>query len=130
MRMIVVGILASSLGGAAVAQDAPSFFQNSLPKHAIGPMLQGYGAYLGEDAVLSAKTRELIALAVSAQIPCDYCVYAHRNSAIQLGASEAELREAVTMAGYVRMWSTAFHGAQIDLDEFKAEHDALRAASE
>jgi len=130
MRTIAAGIIVVALGGSAIAQDAPGFFKDSLPEHAIGPMLRGYGAYLGEGAALDAKTRELIALAVSAQIPCEYCVYAHRNSAMKFGASEEELREAVTMAGYVRMWSTAFHGAQIDLDEFKAEHDALRAASD
>jgi len=130
MKPLIAGILFVALGGTASAQDAPSFFKDSLPEHAIGLMLRGYGAFLGEDAALDAKTRELIALAVSAQIPCEYCVYAHRNSALKLGATEAELREAVAMAGYVRMWSTAFHGAQIDLDEFKAEHDAVRAASD
>lgn len=130
MRTIIAGLLATVVAGSAIAQDAPRFFKQSLPEHAIGPMLRGYGAYLGQDATLDAKTRELIALAVSAQIPCEYCVYAHRNSAIKLGASEAELREAVAMAGYVRMWSTAFHGAQLDLQAFKTEHDALRAAND
>ena len=130
MRLIIAGILAAGLGLPAVAQEAPAFFKDSLPQHAMGPMLQAYKTFQGEGAALDAKTRELIALAVSAQIPCAYCVYAHRNSALQLGATEAELREAVTMAGYIRMWSTTFHGAEIDLDAFKAEHDALRAASQ
>lgn len=129
MRLIIAGILAAGLAAPAVAQDAPAFFRDSLPEHAIGSMLQGYSTFLGEHAALDAKTRELIALAVSAQIPCEYCVYAHRNSAIKFGATEAELREAVTMAGYVRMFSTAFHGAEIDFDAFKADHDAMRAAS-
>ncbi len=130
MKLIIAGLLAAAIAAPVLAQEAPNFFKESLPEHAIGPMLRGYGAYLGEDATLDAKTRELIALAVSAQIPCEYCVYAHRNSALELGASDAELREAVAMAGYVRMWSTAFHGAQIDLETFKAEHDALRTAND
>jgi len=96
----------------------------------MGKMLEGYGALGGEGASLDTKTRELIALAIAAQIPCPYCVYAHRNNALKAGATEAELREAAAVAGYVRLWSTAFQAAEIDLEEFMAEHDKLRAASE
>ena len=42
---------------------------------------------MGKDAKLSAKTRELIALGVAAQIPCAYCVYVHTKNATAEGAS-------------------------------------------
>lgn len=83
------------LSGSTTAAEPPEFFKNSLPEHAIGKMLKSYGAFQGEGAQLDTKTRELIALSVSAQVPCAYCVYAHRNNALKAGATEAEVREAV-----------------------------------
>ena len=115
-------------GSASMAQEAPSFFKDTVPEHALGAVLGGYGTFQGDSATLDPKYRELIALAVAAQIPCQYCVYAHRNSAMDLGATDAEMREAVTMGAYVRFWSTVLQGADYDLDKFKGEHDALRAA--
>lgn len=115
--------------GIVLADGPPKFFKDSMPEHAMAKILESYGALQGEGSSLDPKTRELIALAVAAQIPCPYCVYAHRNNAIKLGATEAELREAAAAAGYVRMLSTMFQAAEIDLDEFMAEHDKLRAAS-
>jgi len=112
--------------GLATAEGPPEFFKNSLPEHAIQKMLESYGAFKGDGAVLDTKTRELIALGVSAQIPCAYCVYSHRNNALKAGASEAELREAVAAGAFVRFWSAMFQGAEINLDAFKAEHDELR----
>ena len=110
----------------ASADGPPNFFKESLPEHAMEKMIAGYGALQGDGAVLDARIRELIALAVSAQIPCEYCVYAHRRNALAAGASEAELREAVAAGAFVRLWSTMFQGAEINLESFKLEHDILR----
>lgn len=120
-------LLAATLGTAcAVAADGPpDFFKNTLPENAIADILKGYGALQGEGAALDPKVRELIALAVAAQIPCEYCVHAHRSNALSHGATDAELREAAAVAGYVRMWSTVLHGAAYSLESFKAEHDAM-----
>ena len=128
VRFTVTGISLSALFsfGSAIADGPPEFFKNSLPEHAIEKMLESYGAFQGEGAMLDAKTRELVALGVAAQIPCPYCVYAHRRNAVKAGASEAELREAVAAGAYVRFWSAMFQGAEIDLESFKAEHDRLR----
>ncbi len=115
--------------GTAFADGPPKFFTDSMPEHAMAEILKSYGALQGEGSSLDPKTRELIALAVAAQIPCPYCVYAHKNNAIKFGATEAELREAAAVAGYVRMLSAMFQAAEIDLDEFMAEHDEIRAAS-
>ncbi len=40
--------------------------------------------------MLDAKTRELIAIAVAAQIPCSYCVYGQTKNARAKAASEEE----------------------------------------
>ncbi len=80
---------------------------------------------------LDGKTKELIGLAVSAQIPCQYCIYFHTAAAKANGATEQEVREAVAMAAIVRHWSTVLNGMQVDLAGFKHETDTvLRLAGE
>jgi AhpD family alkylhydroperoxidase len=79
---------------------------------------------LNENTALPAKTRELIGLAVAAQIPCQYCVYYHIKAATAAGASQEEIREAVHQASMTRHWSTILYGNQYDLDLYKSEIDA------
>lgn len=138
LRQVIVGVssifLATLLGiGSVAAQNSsdpaatnavPEFFQNSLPEHAIGEMLKSYSAFK-KGSALDTRTRELIALSVAAQIPCSYCIYAHRRNALKAGASDAELRDAVAVGAFVRFWSSAFQGAEIDFEAFKKEHTAL-----
>ncbi len=83
---------------------------------------------LNQDTALPLKTRELIALAVAAQIPCPYCIYYHTEAAKAAGATEEEVREAVHVSSLVRHWSTVLQGNQYDLEAFKAETDAAFAA--
>ena len=79
---------------------------------------------LNQNTVLPAKLRELIGLAVAAQVPCHYCVYYHTRAARALGATEEEIREAVHVSSLVRHWSTLLQGNQYDFAAFKAETDA------
>jgi AhpD family alkylhydroperoxidase len=79
---------------------------------------------LNENTALPAKTRELIGLAVAAQIPCQYCVYYHIKAAQAAGASQEEIREAVHQASLTRHWSTILYGNQYDLETYKSEIDA------
>jgi len=76
---------------------------------------------LNPTTALPAKTKELIGLAVAAQIPCRYCTYFHTQVAKLDGASDEEVGEAIAMAGLTRHWSTVLNGLQIDLTEFKQE---------
>ena len=79
---------------------------------------------LSKSKALGAKVRELIGLAVAAQIPCQYCVYYHAKAAKTAGATEEEIREAVHQASLVRHWSTVLYGNQYDLTTYKSETDA------
>ena len=79
---------------------------------------------LNENTALSMKTRELIGLAVAAQIPCPYCIYYHTAAAKAQGATDEEIREAVHVSSLVRHWSTVLQGNQYDFEAFKAETDA------
>jgi len=111
-----------------LGQDVPNFYKDTYPKHALKSALEASKALMGKDAKLDAKTRELVALGVAAQIPCAYCVYVHTKNAIANGASEDEIREAVAIAAHVRHWSTVLNGMGYDLEAFKAEVDKIHAA--
>ncbi len=73
------------------------------------------------DTALDPKTKALISLAVSAQIPCEYCIWQDTGSAKTAGATDQEIAEAVAIAAMTRAWSTIFHGTQTDFDTFQAE---------
>ena len=70
---------------------------------------------------LDAKTKALIGLAVAAQIPCDYCIWADTEAARAAGATDQEIGEALAMAGLTRFWSTIFNGLQLDFATFQRE---------
>jgi AhpD family alkylhydroperoxidase len=125
----LLGVAALALVAAtASAQEPPRFYKDTYPSHALAARLQAEEVLVGSDAKLDAKTRELIALAVAAQIPCTYCVYFHDKAARAEGASEAEVREAVAASAHVRHWSTVLNGMAYDFAEFKAELDDMMSA--
>jgi AhpD family alkylhydroperoxidase len=66
---------------------------------------------------------------VAAQIPCEYCIYAHTLKAKQAGATEAEIKEALAVAAMTRKWSTVLNGSAYDLEKFKAELGSVSKAS-
>ncbi|RJF88600.1 carboxymuconolactone decarboxylase family protein [Oleomonas cavernae] len=82
---------------------------------------------LNPGTALDGKTKELLGLAVAAQIPCEYCVYFHTAAAKLNGATDEEIREAVAMAAIVRHWSTVLNGMQVDPATFRQETDAVLA---
>ena len=103
----------------------PSFFK-AFPEAGIAGAWDEFKTIqLSDKTKLDGKTKQLIGLAVSAQIPCAYCIYFHTQAAKANGATEEEIREAVAMASITRHWSTELNGMQIDLAEFKAETDAV-----
>lgn len=128
MKTIIVAIATALLATTVLADEPPMFFQKTYPTHALKAAMDAQGVLEGEDAELDAKTRELVALGVAAQIPCIYCVYAHTKNARAKGATEAEIREAVATAAAVRQWSTVLNGMAYDFDAFKAEVEKMHAA--
>jgi AhpD family alkylhydroperoxidase len=111
--------------------SVPSFFK-AFPESGIaGAWAEFKSIQLNPKTKLDGKTKELMGLAVAAQIPCQYCVYFHTAAAKANGATDEEIREAVAMAAIVRHWSTVLNGMQIDLAGFKHETDTvLRLATE
>lgn len=122
--IILVGIIALATTP-VYGEEPPNFYKNTFPEHALEDKLKAEKTLVGEQAQLDVKTRELIALGVAAQIPCEYCVYAHTKNARAAGASESEVREAVATAAHVRHWSTVLNGMAYDLESFKSEVDKM-----
>jgi AhpD family alkylhydroperoxidase len=111
--------------------SVPGFFK-AFPEAGIaGAWNEFKTIQLDPKTALSNKVKELIGLAVAAQIPCQYCIYFHTAVAKANGATDEEISEAVAMASITRHWSTVLNGMQVDLATFKHETDTvLRAAGE
>jgi len=76
---------------------------------------------MNPNTALPGKTKELVGLAVAAQVPCRYCIVAHTEFARLNGATDTEIGEAVTMAAITRHWSTFLNGIQTDESKFRGE---------
>jgi AhpD family alkylhydroperoxidase len=74
---------------------------------------------------LDGKTKELIGLAVAAQVPCEYCIIYHTEAARAAGATDAQIQEAVGMAAITRESSTLLNGLQVDKAQFRKDLDRL-----
>jgi AhpD family alkylhydroperoxidase len=128
----VVRAAAAKTGVAAEAQAAreeikatfgfvPSFMK-TIPDQALpGAWEEMKAVWLNPNSALSPKMKELVGLAVSAQIPCKYCVYSHTEFARLAGATDAEIAEAVIIGALTRHWSTFMNGLQLDEGRFRAE---------
>jgi AhpD family alkylhydroperoxidase len=105
--------------------SVPTFF-TQMPKAGFaGAWQQLKDLEFSKDTALSPKVKALIELAVVAQIPCEYCIWADTAAAKAEGASDEEIREAVAVAATGRYWSTMLNGLQVDLPTFKQEFGAL-----
>jgi len=137
---IAIGAVVST-GGAALADQAgdaaradmqktigfiPSFVK-ALPENALpGLWEQIKGFEMNPQTALSSKTKELIGLAVAAQMPSRLNIYAYEKCSRAAGATQAEVTEAVTISAMARHWSTFFNGAQLDEAKFRAELAKLK----
>lgn len=73
------------------------------------------------DTALTVQTKALIAIAVAAQIPCEYCLFLDRMTAEASGATPEMIDEAIAIAALTRHWSTIMNGYGQDIDAFRAE---------
>lgn len=102
----------------------PTMFE-VFPEHALGGAWENFKKLNSSESKIPAKYRELLQLAVAAQIPCDYCIYFHTASAKAYGATEEEIQEAVAQGAATRHWSMILQGNQVDFEKFKSEFDSM-----
>ncbi len=67
------------------------------------------------------KYKELIGLGVAGATRCRYCALFHTEAARMFGATDEEIAEASTIAGFSMMASTFLNAQQIDYDAFRQE---------
>lgn len=61
------------------------------------------------DGALPSKTKQLIAVAVAHVTQCPYCIRGHTELALQKGATEQELMEAIWVAAEMRAGAAYAH---------------------
>jgi AhpD family alkylhydroperoxidase len=97
-------------------------FMKQMPKAGYaGAWQQLKELEFSDGTALPAKVKAPIGLAVVAQIPCQYCIWADAAGARQAGATDEEIGEAVAIGATERYWSTMLNGLQVDLATFKKE---------
>ncbi len=107
----------------------PKFFQ-VFPEESISAAWSEFkGIQLNPHTALTGKEKELIGLAIAAQIPCDYCIYFHRAAAVLNNASVLEMQEAISLAATTRHWSVLLNSPLTDPIIFKKEADQMIANS-
>ncbi|HII92991.1 MAG TPA: carboxymuconolactone decarboxylase family protein [Methanosarcina sp.] len=76
-----------------------SFLNELLPEtaEAFGKMRDS----IFKDAFLDLKTKELIAVASSVLMRCQFCVDTHSQRAINAGATKEEIAEAISVAMFI-----------------------------
>jgi AhpD family alkylhydroperoxidase len=73
------------------------------------------------DGALSAKTKQIIAVAVAHVTQCPYCINGHTKAALRHGATPQELMEAIWVAAEMRAGGAYAHTA-ISLTVMEEEH--------
>jgi len=68
------------------------------------------------EGVLDAKTKELIAIAVSAANGCQYCLSAHAALAQKAGADTKEMTEALSVAAVMSAYNSFNKAIGLDID--------------
>lgn len=119
-KMLTAFAIVSLMAITAYAGDPPQFMKDTYPEQALKGAWEEYQAVWGPNGAIPVKLKQLIGLAVAAQIPCEYCVYAHTTKAKQAGATDAEIKEALAVAAMTRKWSTVLNGSAYDMEKFKA----------
>lgn len=70
---------------------------------------------------IPATYRELMGLAIAANLECPYCQLFHREAATLDGATEAELAEAAYLASGTARYSAILHGQHYDSPTFEGD---------
>ncbi|MDR3417036.1 MAG: carboxymuconolactone decarboxylase family protein [Nevskia sp.] len=95
----------------------------------IPDVTNGFGALARaatRSGALDGKTKELIALALGVAARCDACIGFHAQALVRLGASRAEVEEALAMAVYMGGGPSLMYSADA-LAAFEEFGEAARA---
>lgn len=96
-------------------------FMKALPEEVLVHEWPLFKKYNFEETEIPAKYRELMGLAVAANIKCPYCLLFHKGAAQMNGATEEELAETAFLASYTARWSAFIHAQHYDYKTFEEE---------
>ncbi len=85
-----------------------------------------FGKAVFAEGKLSAKTKQLIAVAVAHVTQCPYCIHGHTDLALKHGASREEIMEAIWVAAEMRAGG-AFAHASLAIDTMVRKEDGEKA---
>jgi AhpD family alkylhydroperoxidase len=71
---------------------------------------------VGRNPRIDPKTREMLALAVSATNGCPYCINSHTTALLKLGVDEETLGELMAIVGLFNMTNALANGYQVEPD--------------
>jgi AhpD family alkylhydroperoxidase len=103
----------------------PSFLKDVPDNMVPGLWQETKGIEFGKTA-LDGKTKDLIGLAIAAQMPSRLTAWSYTKCGKSSGATDAQLHEAVALSALARHWSTFFNGVQLDEARFRADLAKLR----
>jgi AhpD family alkylhydroperoxidase len=82
-------------------------------RHDLAPEIeeafQGFSKAVFREGALSAKTKQLIAVAVAHVTQCPYCIRGHTKAAKREGATAQEIMEAIWVAAEMRAGGAYAH---------------------
>lgn len=70
---------------------------------------EAFGKAVFADGALSAKVKQIIAVAVAHVTQCPYCINGHTKAALRAGATPEELMEAIWVAAEMRAGGAYAH---------------------
>ncbi len=104
----------------------PTTREMAQARRALAPETQAafdaFGRAVFADGALSAKMKQIVAVAVAHATQCPYCIKGHTRAARRAGATSEELMEAIWVAAEMKAGAAYAHSA-LAL-EILAEEDA------
>jgi len=99
--------------------------ETALKRRELAPETQAafdaFSRQVFTEGALSAKIKQIIAVAVAHVTQCPYCIKGHTKAALRSGASPNELMEAIWVAAEMRAGGAYAHSA-LAIAAFDAEH--------
>jgi len=96
-------------------------FMKALPEDVLMHDWPLFKKYTIEESIIPSKYRELMGLAVAANIKCPYCQAMHTDMAKGYGATDEELREIYYLASQTSRWSAILHAQHYSMEAFDKE---------
>jgi AhpD family alkylhydroperoxidase len=100
-------------------------FMEALPEEDLVHEWPTFKKYVLGETNIAPKDRELVGLAVAANIKCPYCQAFHKGAAQLHGATDEELSEIAVLAGLTARWSSMIHAQNYDYDTFMNEFEQI-----